>query len=167
MNARSMAWNIRSAAVLMLLIFVSCAPGTYLRSEPADQAAPAGAVTLFYYGADTPLRAAVMDIEGDDYTFSLTGSTYMYTVKRNMPADQARQEALGFMAGQRYRWGNILDTQGKVIGHDVRPLYHIVRYGISDILDIDYRLEGTDVTVSIGLDSIAQSIYERDLYGGE
>ncbi|UCD34752.1 MAG: hypothetical protein JSU90_10750 [Nitrospiraceae bacterium] len=167
MNALEFAKNIRAAVVLMVMVLVSCAPGTYLRTEPADESAPGGMVTLFLYGTDTPLQVAIMDIEGDGYTFSITGSSHLYTVKRNISADQARQEVLRFMAGQRHRWGTIRDSEGKVIGHDVRPLYHILLYGASDILDITYRLDGTDVFVSVSMDSTAQTIYNRDRYGGE
>lgn len=51
----------------------------------------------------------------------------------------------------RTQVSRILAPGGETIGYEVRPLYLPYRYGVDDVLDVDYRLKDNKVVVTIRL----------------
>jgi hypothetical protein len=140
--------------------------GKYLKTETVRTADISGEFTLFLYGDGHLLEAAILDIEGDDYTFEMTGSGHNYTVEKSIPAELAVKKAIGFINGLRNRLRKILDDNGHIIGYQFSTVYNIYRYGSSDILDVDYRIKDKKVLVTIDIKNTIRKRYYMDLFGG-
>jgi hypothetical protein len=152
--------------ILFLTVSFSCTTGKYLKTETAGTADISGEITLFLYKDVYLIEAAVLDIEGDDYTFEMTGSGHNYTVEKSVPAELAVKKAFGSISSQRGRLRKILADNGNKIGYEVRPVYGIFRYGSSDILDVDYRIEDKKVSVTVDVKSTFRDRYYRDIFRG-
>jgi len=153
--------------IVFLTVSFSFAMGKYLKTETVRTADIRGEFTLFLYRDVYRLEAAVLDIEGDDYTFEMTGSGHNYTVEKSVPAELAVKKAVGLIRSQRNRLKKILDDNGHTIGYQFSPVYGIFRYGTSDILDIDYRIEDKKVSVTVDVKSTFRDRYFRDIFRGE
>ncbi len=153
--------------ILFLTVSFSCTTGKYLKTETAGTADVSGEITLFLYKDVYLIEAAFLDIEGDDYTFEMTGSGHNYAVEKSVPAELAVKKAFGFISSQRGRLRKILADNGNTIGYEVSPVYGIFRYGSSDILDIDYRIEDKKVSVSVDIKGTFRDRYYRDIFRGE
>ena len=153
--------------ILLLTVSSSFAMGKYLNTETVGEADISGEFTLFLYSSGDPIRAAILDIEGDDYTFEMSGSRHNYTVEKSISAEQAMKKAIAFTSSQRYRMRKILDDDGHVTGYELRPLYNIFRYGTSDVLDVDYRITDKKVAVTVDIKSSLRERYERELFRGD
>ena len=153
--------------VLLLTVSFSFAMGQYMKTETVAAADISGSVTLFLYGSGNLKRTSILDIEGDDYTFEISGSAHNYMVMKEVAAEQALQNATAFISSRRYRMIKIMSDEGQVIGYELRPLYSVFRYGSSDILDVDYRIRGKTVVVTVEIKSNIKKRYYRDLFGGD
>lgn len=153
---------IEAFAIMFLSIFLfSCARG-YLRTMPAVEAEVSGqfnrfSVILYRSGNLDGIEAlAILDVEGDAYEFILAAPKFDYAVMKGLKAEEALAEAKAFVAEHRafhsFRISAIKDEAGGLIGYEVRPLYLPFVYGLSDIMDVGYRLkEGGKVRVRIYL----------------
>lgn len=98
---------------------------------------------------------AILDIEGDKYTFEIFAPEFDYRVFPNMSAEDAKKKALSFIASYgafKYpQISQIKDLEGKVIGYEFRPLYSSSEFGLFDVLEIDYWIIGNIVKVKIDL----------------
>jgi hypothetical protein len=117
-----------------------------------------GVFTLILYGGrylDDIETIAILDKEGDQYTFEPYAPEFDYRIKRGVPAKEAFVEAKIFVSShssfRRAQLGKILDNNGNIIGFEVRPLYFPLTYGVSDVLDVDYWLKDSKVIVKIKL----------------
>ena len=153
--------------ILFLTVGFSCTTGKYLKTETTGTADVSGEITLFLYRDVYRLEAAILDIEGDDYTFEMTGSGHNYTVEKSVPAELAVKKAVGLMRSQRNRLKKILDDNGHTIGYQFSPVYGIFRYGSTDILDVDYRIEDKKVSVTVDVKNTIRDRYYRDIFRGE
>ncbi len=140
------------------MILCGCAGGAGLRTQTVQPEAVEGTFTLILYGArysDDIQTLAILDLEGDGYAFRIYAPEFDYKVKHGLPAKEALEEALQFVSFhrsfQQARLSRILDPQGRAIGYEVRPLYRIIDFPYSDVLDVYYGLAGTEVTVRIRL----------------
>lgn len=127
-------------------------------TAPADTREVEGTYTLILYGgrysADLE-NVAVLDKEGDAYTFNVYAPEFDYRVKRHVPAKEALEEAEAFVRFHYSFWKaqlkQIVDTSGIPIGYEVRPLYSPMDFGYPDVLEVDYILKDKTVTVRISL----------------
>ncbi|MBI5057650.1 MAG: hypothetical protein HZB61_13635 [Nitrospirae bacterium] len=145
-------------------VFYACATGRYMGTGPATTEEIQGTYTLLLHGnrySDDVENVAVLDKEGDRYTFEIYAPEYDYTVKKGLPAKEALEEAERFVrfnsAFMRSRLSRIVDNEGNTIGYELRPLYHLFEFGQSDVLYINYLLRDNRV-----LTIIRQKEYSRD-----
>ncbi len=130
-----------------------------------------GTYTLILYGGrhfrDVE-SLALLDLEGDAYTLEPYAPDFDFRVIKNLPAREALERAESFLriqyAFRRSLLSKILDSNGKTIGYEVRPLYDPLTFGLSDVLDVDYspRNDGK-VRVYIRL----KLSVERQLFSGD
>jgi hypothetical protein len=134
----------------------SCAIGTRLNTGWARGADVTGAYTLILYGCnffDDFETVAILDKEGDQYTFEPFAPTFKYRVERDVSSKKALEKAEKFVhchtAVQRSQLSRIVDVLGNTIGYEVRPLYAPFAFGFEDVLDIGYWLKDSRVIVRI------------------
>ncbi len=168
--------NKRFASALLIASFLaslnSCATGYYLKTERIEDIKETGDVSLILYGhtySTDPETLAVIDPEGDEYTFTPYASEYKYKVIRGLSPAKAIQDANLFVKGHPYASGSImkriLNEQGTVIGYEIRPLYHFIHYGLSDILDVSYRIRENKVSFFVDIKRSIQKKLFRDELG--
>ena len=136
----------------------SCASAPYLITVPTDPGEIAGTYTLILYGgrySSDIQNVAILDKEGDQYTFSVYAPEFDYKVKKHVPAKEALSEAEAFVRFHYAFWKSqlrgIVDPTGIPIGYEVRPLYYPMDFGYPDVMDVDYILKDNNVTVMISL----------------
>lgn len=163
--------SFRIVIIAGLAAFLAgCATGQYLKTEEASSSAPSGTYTLFLHGgryAADLQNVAILDKEGDPYTFEIYAPKFDYKISRGVPARQAAEEAEKFVrlhyAVRNSQWEKILGPEGSVIGYEVRPLYQPLETGYPDILDITYVIRQNKVTVRISFKpDIERSILRED-----
>ena len=86
------------------------------------------------------MKVAIFDVEGDDCTFEMYAREFDYVVKKGIAAEEAVKLASGFVKGQGNRMKKIMDTDGRIIGYELRPLFDTLRYGSPDIMDVKYKM---------------------------
>ncbi|MBI5098682.1 MAG: hypothetical protein HZB30_05530 [Nitrospirae bacterium] len=150
-----------TAALMLILIFIvtySCVSVSYMKTDRAGPSEITGTYTLLLYGgrySEDVENVAILDKEGDRYSFEIFAPGYDYTVKKEVQGKEALEEAKKHVGSHRFffrsRLSRILDTEGNVIGYELRPLYHLTEFGISDILYIDYTMKDNKVITKIRL----------------
>jgi len=154
---------------ISLILTVSCATGIYLRTERAQVTEISGTYTIILYGgrysADME-TIAILDKEGDKYTFEVYAPEFDYKIKHGVPAEEALEEAEKFVRFHHSFWqarlSKIIDPAGKTIGYEIRPLYHPIDFGYSDVLDVYYVIKDSKVIVTISLIPEVQRILFDD-----
>lgn len=129
-----------------------------MRTQVVQPQEVKGSFTLILYGArysDDIQTLAILDLEGDGYVFKVFAPDFDYKLKKGVPAKEVLAEAVQFVSFhrsfERSRISRIMDPQGGTIGYEVRPLYRIIDFPYSDVLDVHYGLAGGEVTVRIRL----------------
>lgn len=124
-----------------------------VRSEDIE-----GVYTLLLYGSrhsNDIETAAILDKEGDKYTFELYAPDFDYKVIKGVSAKDALNRATGFISWHHFfhraRLSRIFDDKGAIIGYELRPLYDPFAFGVPDVLDIWYRIKDDRVVVRIKL----------------
>ncbi len=148
----------------------SCAGGQYLKTSAAIPSEVAGNYTLILYGCNYSSdieNAAILVREDTSYSFDVYAPEFDYRVKKHIPAKEALKEAEDFVrchyAFWRARISSILSPEGDDLGYEVRPLYSTLEFGYPDVLDIDYAIDNTKVTVRISLKrELRRSFIDRD-----
>lgn len=152
----------RMALLLMIAVFlVSCAGMTALRTqdvrEPVELSGNYDLILYLGPQYDFLEAVALLDVAGDGYELVPFEPGFEYRVIKNLPAKDALKEARRFISRHRNfsgltRMRIITSETGETIGYELRPLYQVFVYGMSDVLDIDYWLgEGGKVEVNIDL----------------
>lgn len=162
-------------ALFLLISLTSCTTTSRLATEEIRSNRISGTFTLILYGARFSgdlENVAILDIEGDKYTFEVFAPDFDYKVRTRVPAEEAIKMAEGFIASHgsfKYpQISQITDLNGNVIGYEFRPLYHPLEFGIFDVLDIDYWLEGNKVKVRIGLiPEIKQRLFNDESFSSD
>lgn len=161
---RGRAPGRRAALLTMLLVLpllASCAAlaVNHLKTEETVPAEVQGTYTLLFYGCrsvDDVENVAILDKEGDPFTFDIYAPGFSYKVKTGAPGDEALKASDRFIRCsfhfQQSRLSRIVGPSGEVVGYEVRPLYSPIRFGRYDVLDIHYILKGDRVVVYIKLD---------------
>jgi hypothetical protein len=166
----------RFVILLLTLVIVSLmAPssssgmGKSLKTQDLKAEVIRGTFTVILYGgrfSNDIETVAILDLEGDQYTFEPYAPEFDYRIKKGLSAEEALHVATSFVSGHHDVWttivSRILDYNGTTIGYEVRPIYHPLAFGLSDVLDIDYSIKGTKVRVMIRL----KPPLERQLFDG-
>lgn len=141
---------------LAALFLSGCAHGLSLTTVGTGPAEISGRYTLFLHGgryAADLQNVAVLDREGDPYTFSIYAPKFDYRVEEGLDAREAVRRAEAFVrrhyAAVRSEWRKIVGPAGEAIGFELRPLYSATETGYPDILDITYSLRDREVSVRI------------------
>ncbi len=130
-----------------------------LKTEETKAADITGVFTLILYGgrfSDDIETIAILDYEGDQYTFEPYAPEFDYGIKKGIPAKEALGVAKKFVSFHNSFWrsqlSKIIDNKGSTIGYEVRPLYWPTTFGLSDVLEVNYWLkEGNKIKVTIRL----------------
>jgi hypothetical protein len=137
-----------------------------LKTEKAKVDDVTGSFTLILYGgrfSDDIETIAILDREGDQYTFEPYAPEFDYRIKKGVQAKDAIREAEKFVSFHNSFWrsqlSKIIDNKGNPIGYELRPLYLPFSYGISDVMDVYYwRKEGNKVKVTIRLTPLIERL---------
>ena len=149
------------AISLLSLTFSSCmlTRGNHLRIEAAKPSEVTGIYTLYLYGCRYPddlENVALLYREGGPYAIEIYAPDSRYKVKTGLPAEEALKQAEQFVKCnvhyQDTRFSKIPDPAGNIIGYEVRALYPPIRYGMYDVLDVQYVAGDNKVVVYIKLD---------------
>lgn len=163
----------RCICMILFVSLLGCS-NTLLKNpviiEPLKGSDIQGTVNLILYGANyaNDLETiAILDKTGDGYEFEPFAPDFRYRIKKNIPAIEALKEAEIFVSRhssfQGIRFSKILDEKGIAIGYEVRPLYFPFTFGVSDVLDVDYRIKENKVVVTIRLiNSVEKMLYNGD-----
>ena len=141
-----------------ILSLQSCVHGKSLKTVSPNTVDVQGTYTLILYGGSYSgdlETVAILDREGDRYTFEPYAPAFNYRVIKGQTSDHALPAAEQFVrrnpSYHSEQLRSVLDETGTVIGYELRPLYLTFVYGTSDVLDIDYRSRGEKVIVTIRL----------------
>jgi hypothetical protein len=158
MSSRAPQRFLTGTVLFFSIAVSSCAPSFFLKTSSAQPEEITGTYTLILYGArysNDIEDVAVLAKEGTGYAFEVYAPEFDYTVRKNVPSQEALETAQQFVgfhyAFRRSQLSAILDNKGALIGYEVRPLYSPLDFGYTDVLDIVYTLRDNTVTVRIRL----------------
>lgn len=154
MNMLTPATSVLS--LLLSLTLISCAPGLRLETTRAEDSALIGTYTLILhgcsYGNDTS-TIAFLQPENQPYTFAPASPAFQFRVEEGVPAATALAKAQEFINCsahyQRPQLRAILGLQGEVIGYELRPIYRLSGFGVPDVLNVSYYVEGQQVLIYV------------------
>ncbi len=150
---------IAAVVVLIIIGLFYLSGANYLKTEEARPADVQGKFSLLLYGCssrDDLANIAILDTEGDQYSFEIYAPDSSYTSKDGMNGEEALQEAERFVRcnirSERSRLRRILSPDGAEIGFELRPFYSVVTFGTDDVLDVRYLIKDRKIIVYIKLD---------------
>ncbi|MGQ9569724.1 MAG: hypothetical protein ACUVUQ_02565 [Thermodesulfovibrionales bacterium] len=162
--------------VIVLLITLSFTSSSHIiagniMTEEAKKEDIKGVFRLILYGGrnmNDVERLAILDIEGDKYTFEPFAPDFDYRIKDGLTGEQAIDKSYNFISSHNAfhhaQLRKILDFNGNVIGFELRPLYFPFVFGVSDILEVYYSLKGEKVKAYIRIiPSVEKALPERTL----
>jgi hypothetical protein len=137
--------------------------GTHLKTAPARPQDVTGTYRLLLYGCRYPddlENVAILEREGGPYPIEIYAAATRYKIKSGLTAIEALREAGKFVTCsvhyQDSRMSGISDPAGALIGYEVRPLYSPIRFGMYDVLNIQYVMRDGKVVVYIKLDPMVE-----------
>ncbi len=149
------------AAVVVLIIIglIFLSGDNRLKTDAAKPADVQGKFTLLLYGCgsrDDLANIAILDKEGDQYSFEICAPGDTLTSKAGLSGAEALQEAERFIRynirSERSRLRRVLSPDGQGIGFELRPLYPVMTFGKDDVLDVRYTIKDRKIVVHIELD---------------
>jgi hypothetical protein len=164
--------------VLQLFIILSFISISYsitiagnLKTEEAKKEDVKGTYKLILYGgrdANDIERLAILDIEGDRYTFQPQAPDFDFKIIEGISGEDAFKEAYKFISSHnsfhQSQLNKILDFSGNIIGFELRPLYIPFVFGVSDVLEVYYSLKDGKVKTYIKIiPSVEKALPERTL----
>jgi hypothetical protein len=143
--------------LLMTISLQSCMLGTQLITTSTDPRLISGTYTLLLYGCHYPDQinnVAILVDKNSKYPLEIYDIDTSYTVKKDVPGQQAIAEADAFVRCSSHRVPQtqitrIPDDSNGTIGYEVRPLYVPTEFGTPDVLIINYSLKGGKVRAYI------------------
>jgi hypothetical protein len=153
--------------LLAALLLNGCIAGTRLDIRSAVPSDLHGTYTLILTGCRYPTdleNLAVLYPEGGPVTFDIFTLKTNYRIEKGLSADEALKQAEQFLSCNIYRWktqlSKIADREGTIVGYELRSLYTPDKFGMMDVLNVSYWLNGSKVTVYINLDLQIEKILE-------
>jgi hypothetical protein len=130
-----------------------------LETKSANASEVKGTFTVIFYGGayiEDLETVAILDNEGDQYTFEPFAPDFDYVTKKGLSAGEALAATERFVTFHPSFWKTqllkIIGPEGNIIGFEHKPLYFPFIYGTSDVLDIYYWLKkGGKIKVTIKL----------------
>lgn len=159
------------ASLLAAFVFGANAygAGKSLETKLADPSQIKGKFTVILYGTaqyEGLETTAFLDIEGDDYTFEPYASEFQYKTEKGLQAEEAIKKAEKFVSAHRnffrLQWARILDKNGRTVGYELRPLYHPLSYGMSDVTIVTYYQKNSKIEIRIRLESSVEDQLRND-----
>ncbi len=154
--------------IFAVLMLNSCIAGKRLDVRGAVPSDLQGTYTLILYGCRHPNdleNLAVLYPKGGPITFEMHALKTSYQVKEGLPADEALKQAEKFLTCNIDYWktqlSKIVDEEGVIAGYESRPLYAPYKYGMTDVLYINYWLKDGKVTAYIKLDPDIENAIEN------
>ncbi len=160
-EGRNLNLFLIAAIILLVVVFLVArsVDDLHLKTEAANPTEIQGVFTLLLYGSsstDDLATIAILDKEGDPYSFEIYAPDFAYAVRTGLNAAQALEEAERFVRRnirtERSRLHRILSPAGAGIGFELRPLYSVTSFGRDDILDVRYSIKDRKVVVRVELD---------------
>lgn len=157
--------------LILSIVSSSFAIAANLKTEEAKKEDVKGVFTLILYGGrdvNDIERLAILDLEGDKYTFEPYAPEFDYRIKKSLSEKEALEMAYEFVSSHNAFYhsqlSRIFDDKGNTIGYELRPLYMPFIYGVSDVLDVYYSLKGEKVRAYIRIiPSVERALPERTL----
>jgi hypothetical protein len=140
----------RSSLTVLLfpLLVCSCLGGTLLGTGALGGDVIEGEFRLILYGGNHQgdrETIVMLDVEGDPYTVVPYAPQFAYTISEGVEARAALDQASHFLQTQmeygRSMVRRVFDAEGTTIAYEIRPLYKPTRYGVPDLLDVQYLLQ--------------------------
>lgn len=161
-----------SIIMSVFLYGTSWSMGNYPRIEKGSRDDLTGTYTVIYYGGtylNDPVSVAILDVEGDEYTLEPFDSGYNYVIMNKVSAETALKESKSFVANHsdfyKSSLKRISDDAGHIIGYEVKPLYHITRFGRHDILDVNYWVRDKAVSFTVDIKrNVRRKFRNRDIH---
>jgi len=146
--------------IVAVLMLNSCVTGKLLDIYGAVPGDLQGTYTLILYGCryfGDIENLAILYPDGGPITFEIYGLKTGYQVYEGLPADKALKGAEKFLTCnadyRKERLSKIVGPDGAIAGYELRTLYAPDTFGMTDVLDVHYRLRDSKVTVYIKLDA--------------
>jgi hypothetical protein len=147
-------------AVLLLCFAVGATSCSSLkqdiRTEGASEKEITGTYSLILYGGtygNDVEAVAILAKEDSLYTIAPYAPEFDYKVIKHVPAKEGLAEAYSFISRHpdfsREQIARIVDSSGRVIGYEVRPLYRAFTFGAPDVLYTYYWRKGDKVFVDM------------------
>ncbi len=139
---------LSTVLVLFLTVMVtSCGPllKQEIRTEDASEKEIAGTYSLILYGGtygNELATVAILAKEDSPYTIVPDAPEFDYKIIKHLTAKEALAEAFSVTSRNpdfsRAQLARIVDSSGRIIGYEIRPLYRPFTYGATDVLYINY-----------------------------
>jgi hypothetical protein len=126
-----------------------------IRTEDASEKEITGTYSLILYGGTygDDLETVAILAKDSPYTIVPYAPEFDYKIIKHIPAKDALAEAFSFTSRHpdfsRAQIARIVDSSGRVIGYEIRPLYRAFTYGSPDVLYTYYWREGDKVFVKM------------------
>jgi hypothetical protein len=127
-----------------------------IRTEDASEKEIAGTYSLILYGGTSGndlQTIAILAKEDSPYAIIPYAPGFDYRIIKHVPAKEALAEAFSFTSRHpdfyRAQLARIVDSSGRVLGYEIRPLYRAVTYGSPDVLYTYYWRKGDKVFVDM------------------
>jgi len=166
---------IRSAVLLFIVLFCAACSfnRTSLHEELAEKSGLSGTFTVILYGAhyyNDIATVAFLVPDGAKYALEIYSPDYNYRTLRGLTAPEAIRAGEKFISWHpeylRSQFSRVLDGSGKVVAYEIRPIYNQITFGVGDVMDIDYFLQGNNmVGVHVNLAEPARRIFMGDDQG--
>ncbi len=144
--------------LMVALSALSCMQGVRLNYQGAQETEVTGKYTVLLYGCNflNDLETiAFLSKEGDKYTFEPYAPDFQFRVKKGVDGPEALAMAKKFVycntSFRRAELSRVLSPSGETIGYEIRPFYQSFRYGVDDVLYVDYWLKDDKVIVYVRL----------------
>jgi hypothetical protein len=136
-------------AVLLVSSFVAIATAEDLRTAKADASEVEGTFTLMLYGCNNESdvnNIAILQREGDVRSFNIEGQSSDVQVKAGLSGEAALVEADKFLECRsefdHTQLAKIVDSEGSILGFEVKPHYLMEKYGMPDAFMTRYVITG-------------------------
>ena len=106
------------------------------------------------------LRELACFIVADRRMSSTDSSRAGHKTGKNDAVEYTMAHVRGHYSFMRADITRIVDKENRLIGYEVRPLYTPLRFGLTDVLDINYDLQGETVYIYVYL----KHEVEKDMY---
>jgi hypothetical protein len=168
-TSRLIMFRLLFLAAALAVLSSSCTLGTRLRKEAAPESEVTATYRLILYGCSHARDLetfAILDKEGDRYTFEPYAPEFNYRVEKDVPAKVAMEEADKFITcGQGYirpQLSSIVGPGGVTVGYEIKPLYLAFEYSVPDVLETYYFLRGDKIIVTFRVRASARETESGD-----